>query len=855
MRRIAFILGGLVVLIAGAIAVLPQLIPSEVYRERIETAASSALGRDVSVTGDIKVRIFPRIEARAGATTIANPEGFGDAPFASMSELRAAVKLIPLIFQRVEIDEFALVEPNIALVAKADGSNNWTFDVGSSETTPSDGGDSSSLQTSLGDVRIIDGQVTFDDRAAGTVQSLTNLNLTAKMTSLDKPLDVKATGSANQIPFEIDANLESPENLFAGNPSNVSLSLNTELLKSDLNGALTLGDVPEFDLSFDGQIPALTELAAQFQIEGLPKADVLGRLTAAGKITGQPDNIRLEFTEATHSSKLLNANLTGAVTLAETMGLDIQTTADIPKLADLAAAMNVQSPGAGVLGKATARAHITGALGDLRMSDVQMRHDSGLLTFTFAGSARLTDSKSNPLTYDGRIELVAPDLKQLAAATGTKLPPGETYRSFALSGTTSGSTQSVMLNNAVVEFDDIRATGQAALSLNGKPRLTGALNSNQIDITPYAVASGAPKQQARAPSGGWGDTPIDLAPLRMVDADLTLNAEGLKFQKFDFGPSKMTAKLANGVLVADVAQTTLFNGNGAFTLTADGSGQTSTIGLKANLNGLAAQKLLQAAANFSALEGVGDLNIDITGSGATLSDYMSSLQGQGAFDFNQGTLQGVNLSTLVSSAQQAIANKALPTGALGANAQTTFRDLAAKFAVKDGVAAIADLKLASGNLAVTGGGSLDIGAQQLSFTFFPEFADSNSGVNGYGLPLKFSGGWSGIKASVDFDWLLQKATADARGRVESEIQDQIRKSLGDDLSGILNGRTRQNTPTPTSTPAPAATGESQSEAVDPATDTTGEPVTSEPEEKQPQTPEDILRDEAKKALGGLLRGN
>jgi uncharacterized protein involved in outer membrane biogenesis len=70
------------------------------------------------------------MEARAGASTLANPEGFGDAPFASMKELRAAVALWPLFFQNVEIEEFVLVEPTIGLVNLENGKNNWTFDVG-----------------------------------------------------------------------------------------------------------------------------------------------------------------------------------------------------------------------------------------------------------------------------------------------------------------------------------------------------------------------------------------------------------------------------------------------------------------------------------------------------------------------------------------------------------------------------------------------------------------------------------------------------------------------------------------------------------------------------------------------------
>jgi len=166
-KGIALIAGGILVLLAAAVVILPQLIPSSVYRERIQTAASEALGRPVAVTGDIRVSVFPRIEARAGATTVANPEGFGDAPFASMGELRAAVKLWPLLSRRVEIDEFVLVEPRISLIALEDGANNWTFQPATKPKPDQPKEPGKPVQASLGDLRIIDGSVTFEDRKAG----------------------------------------------------------------------------------------------------------------------------------------------------------------------------------------------------------------------------------------------------------------------------------------------------------------------------------------------------------------------------------------------------------------------------------------------------------------------------------------------------------------------------------------------------------------------------------------------------------------------------------------------------------------------------------------------------------------
>src|SRR5262245_31231648 len=129
MKRLGIIVGVIVVVLVAALMIIPNLIPSEVYRSNIETAGTKALGRDVKMSGHIGVSVFPRIEARAEGGTIANPQEFGAAPFASMKELRAAVKLIPLLFGKVEIDEFVMVDPKIDLIQLENGRNNWTFDL------------------------------------------------------------------------------------------------------------------------------------------------------------------------------------------------------------------------------------------------------------------------------------------------------------------------------------------------------------------------------------------------------------------------------------------------------------------------------------------------------------------------------------------------------------------------------------------------------------------------------------------------------------------------------------------------------------------------------------------------------
>ena len=829
------VVGALVLLLLAAVLIVPNLVPQEVYRAKIEEVGSQALGRKVTVTGKISIGVFPRIEAKAGASTIANPEGFDQPNFASMKELRAAVALWPLLFGNVEVEEFVLVEPTITLVSLEDGKNNWTFTPAAGPTgDPTKPAESGSMGASLRDVRIERGHVSFDDRKEKKLQTLSDLNFSADMQALDKPLSFNAEGLANDLQFRIESKLENPKAMMDGVASPVEIKLQTDLIRTELKGKLGLGDKPTFDFAMTGEIPEIAKLGEAFKTP-LPATAVLGKLTLSGQAYGSFDDITIKVASARHESALLNADLKGETRIAKGITLQLEANAEAPNLAELARAMQIAAPAEAALGKATVAAKIFGTPEDLQFTDVNFSHASGLLNLLFTGSARLKDS----LTYSGDVTIEAPDLRKLATAAGATLPPGGIYRTFKFTGQTSGGATDVLLKNATVKFDDITGTGEAALGLGDKPRLTGTLSTTAIDITPYASASGAPTGDPTPATPGWGSTPVDLSPLKLADAALTLKAAGVRYDKFSFGPSNIAVTLTNGRLVADLKQTSLFSGTGSARLVADGSKAKPSVELKAKMDKLAVRDLLSASAGFTMLEGIGGLDIDIAGSGSTLQTLMSSLVGQGQFAFDDSVLKGVNLTELGAAASTAFTTKKFSTSAFSPTAQTNFNALNAGFVMKDGVAVLTGMKIDAGSMTIDAGGALDIGRQELSLNLFPIFADKKAGLNGYGLPMKLSGGWGGVKFAPDWGWLADKATASAKAKVQSEIQDEL-KGLGDGLRTKLG----LGSPKPAATPTPA----------DPAAPAQPAATPAAPDE-EPQSVEDRLKAEAEKKLKGLFGGN
>ena len=98
MKWIRRLLAALLVVVAvlGATAVLlPRLVDSDTLRSMLIVAARSHTGRELTVEGDIRVAVLPRPAVVLPRLALADAEGFGPEPFASLDGARANLRFGP----------------------------------------------------------------------------------------------------------------------------------------------------------------------------------------------------------------------------------------------------------------------------------------------------------------------------------------------------------------------------------------------------------------------------------------------------------------------------------------------------------------------------------------------------------------------------------------------------------------------------------------------------------------------------------------------------------------------------------------------------------------------------------------
>src|SRR5688572_14285063 len=125
LRIVAYVAAGLIGLIViGLVLVLVFVDPND-YRDDIQKIVKEKTGRELTLSGDLKLSVFPWIALESGAATLGDAPGFGPEPFVSIKHARVGVRLMPLLGGTIEVGNVRLDGARIRLITDEQGRDNW----------------------------------------------------------------------------------------------------------------------------------------------------------------------------------------------------------------------------------------------------------------------------------------------------------------------------------------------------------------------------------------------------------------------------------------------------------------------------------------------------------------------------------------------------------------------------------------------------------------------------------------------------------------------------------------------------------------------------------------------------------
>jgi AsmA protein len=366
--------------------------------------------------------------------------------------------------------------------------------------------------------------------------------------------------------------------------------------------------------------------------------------------------------------------------------------------------------------------------------------DSALLSFDFRGDI----SRGRPVNAAGTISAKAPSLRRLLAWAGVRV--GTRHSGFgplSLKGKIDIGAAKYAIAGATIALDGSTATGDLALERGGaRPLLSGSLAVDRLNFDPYlksppetpvpAAPAAAPSSKAGspvppaptpapppqpAPGPILSEAPLNLAPLKSLDADLRISASSIHLSRFDSGKSVLALRLKDGRMSLDVVEMALYGGKGFGIVVIDGS--ASAISTTLRLTGVEVQPLFAAVAHIDRLSGKGDLAFDLRSRGRNARELVSALDGNGRINLADGRITGVDAAQLMTTIDPDDVPK--PTARALA-----YKTLSATYTVSRGILRNDDLKLNSPELTSTGVGTVDLPHCRVDYWWLPDLIDKGS---------------------------------------------------------------------------------------------------------------------------------
>ena len=376
-----------------------------------------------------------------------------------------------------------------------------------------------------------------------------------------------------------------------------------------------------------------------------------------------------------------------------------------------------------------------------------------------------------------------PDLDALAGLFDVSLQDAPGFDAFSLKGQADGDTSSARIRNAAITFDAIDAAGDLGLTWSGaRPKADGTLQIPTLDLRPYLPTpaddtSGFPD---------WSDAPMDFASLRNIDARLDISAGSVRLHGVQTSKGRMAIMIDNGRLTADIPQLALYNGSGSGRMVVNARRNTPSFAGVFNFTAIDAQPLAIDFLKNDRLLGIGALQFEFTASGASQSAIMSSVDGKGGFDLDDGAIKGLNLVKMVNAARTAYGGgKVDPAAIASAVSQarapddvTEYSKFLAAFNIQNGLISAPTIKLNGPYLTMTGFGEVNLPAQTIDLQLLPKVTTTPDGRNGttYAVPIRVGGTFAEPTYSVDTQALL-------KSRLEKSGRNLLGRALGLDESG------------------------------------------------------------------------
>ena len=732
-KIVAFVLGGLVVLLGAVAAFIVATFDANKWKGEISQLVQEKKSRSLKIEGDLSLSLFPSVGVQLGKATLS--EHKSEQVFASVDSARVSVRLMPLLSKQVVVDTVELGGMKARLVRFKDGRMNIDDLLSKDEKEPP-------ARFDIAGVKFANGELAWRDEKAGQEVTLSGLDLTTGRLA-----------NAASDKFELSAKL-------AGNKPRLAAQLAAkgeyryDLDKKSYGGA-------KLDLRLNGDVADLKALelalnAAALQLAGANEVAVDQLLlTAKGKEGGDAFELRLEAPKlALAADKASGAAVNAAL-----------------KLTGAQRAIDAKIALSGVEGKSQSlqAGKLTLEL-DARQGETTVK---GNLASALA--ANLEKQTVEMPAFSGELNVANPQMPMKSV----KLP-----LTGGLRADIDGQTAAVHANT---QFDESKIAAKVNVSRFSPLALGFDLDIDRLNVDKYlppkpAAAGG---KEADKPAA---EKPFDFSALKGLNASGTVKIGQLQVSNVKASNVRLEVKAAGGKL--DVAPMTanLYDGSLAGALSVNAN--NNHVAVKQNLANVNINPLMKDALDKDVLEGRGNVALDVATAGTTVTAMKKGLNGAASLNLKDGAIKGINLAKTFRETKAVFTTRKDAMQQAKQTEKTDFSELSATFRIANGVARNDDLSMKSPFIRLGGAGDINIGEDRMDYLAKASVVATAGGqggkelehLKGLTVPVRVSGPFDKLAYNIEFGGLVAEA---AKAKAEEKVKEKVQEKAGGVLKGLF----------------------------------------------------------------------
>ena len=596
MKKLAYGLLVLVALLAGAVFVLPDLIDWNAYKPRISAEVKKAIGRTLTIDGDLDLDVLPAPRLTAFNARLSNAPGAARADMATLRALRIRIEIAPLLRGRLEVAHIEIVQPEIHLERLPDGRANWNLASAaaavSRQGSERGSGSASGFAFRVNRLTVTNGAVFYrDGRAAEKIEGL-SAEVAAE--SLSGPFSISGSMIARGVPLTFDATVGQ---VAEGRPVPVSLGARIGGAEVSAKG---IASASRASAEVDGEGKNLRTLVALLSGRAAPETpDVpysfkTNVVAADGRIALNDLKLRLKDSEVSGKASVATGDALRVDVDLKAARIDADSFLTEPRPAD--AATGGRPDGGQQAGGAVEAAEIRlprdvevnvdlaadeilaggGSLRNVRLSAALKEGALSLEKFSalLPGDAELglagtADEEGGSLRYAGKMSFRSANLRTLldwfdAAPSGIG---ADRLRRMTAEADIAGDLSQLRIENIRMQFDASRLEGGVTLALQDRLSFGASLNVDQFNVDAYVSApqeeeSRAPDDRKKTdPEGAPQRGPLSF--MEKFDANLAIRVGNFVYRETSVQGMRFDGTLLNGELTVREASLRNLAGVGA----------------------------------------------------------------------------------------------------------------------------------------------------------------------------------------------------------------------------------------------------------------------------------------------------